>query len=131
MKYLFIILLFISCSKDDYKPTVESLIGTWQIRQIEIRDNLGSHILGDCKVPNNYAYSAYYINLEFQSEEVAVFDYQCFSNKIVVSWVLSGSEISFYQSGNKLTGKIILAQADAMIIQFDFNYKPLYYYEKL
>ena len=130
MRYLFILFILIGCSKEDFKPTVESLKGTWEIKQIEVRDNLGSHILADCKVPNNYAYSAFYIDIIFQSEEVAVFDYACFPNQNVVSWVLQGNEINFYSGGSSLKAKILLAEADAMILQMDFSYNPLYYYKK-
>jgi len=136
VKKLITLLLILSlgiltnCSKDDFRHSVPTLIGSWKIKQIEIRDNIGNHILSDCKAPNNYSYSVNYIDLEFQNEETAVFTFVCYDTQSVVSWVLLGEDISFYTSGSSLHGKIILAQANAMVIQFELNYKPLYYYEK-
>lgn len=130
MKKYLLILLLLGCSKDEYQPTIKSLIGDWRISKIEVRDNKGSHEFNDCSIPGKFIGSLLFMDISFDSDESATLKLKCQHSDFLAYWSLKGDKISFYTGNGTLTGKIVYASSNAMIIQFELDFEPYFYYEK-
>lgn len=124
---ILLLFLLLSC-EDKFSHSVDSLNGVWNIAQIEIRDNTGNHFFTECDVPPKYYFASYFMNLDFRGPDAVIMTFPCEDSQSIVNWVLNGEEIAFYIGGQSLYGKIVHAEPNVLIIQFELDYKPYYYF---